>query len=92
MPQPPAEESENLPFREEQERNENNPQTVCTTKKSKLLTAVQVVGLVVALVLATYNNALLEDLAEPETEPQTLLVESEPLAPFARAPRAGLAS
>ena len=90
MPQPPAEESENLPFREEQERNENNPQTVRTTKKSKLLTAVQVVGLVVALVLATYNNALLGDLAEPETEPQTLLVESEPLAPFAPCTQGGV--
>jgi len=60
MPQPPAIESENPPFRDEQERNENPRQRALSSKKSKLFTAVQVVGLVLALVLATYNNASLE--------------------------------
>jgi ELWxxDGT repeat protein len=90
MPQPPAIELENPPFRDEQERNENPRQSAPSSKKSKLVTAVQVVGLVLALMLATYNNALLGNLKEPKTETQSLLVESEPFAPFAPCTQGGV--
>ncbi len=83
MPQTPAEELENLPLEDQRERDDDASQAAPAHKKSRLFTAVQVVGLVIALVLATYNHALLGAQNAPEDDQAPLLVESEPFAPLA---------
>ncbi len=83
MPEHTAHEDNNRRFNEESTR-ENDRETEAP-RRITLMTVLQVMGIVTALVLALYNNALIDHL--PETDTTTaqgqLLVETEPFAPLA---------
>ena len=83
MPASRANESEDLPFEDERGREENEPQPPPSSRKGKVLTVAQILGVVTALVLATYNHALIGEVSMPEADTPLLLVESEPFAPLA---------
>lgn len=63
----------------EEEQNEERHEH----RHNRLFTALQVMGVIIAMLLAVYNNALISAEEAEVVESPRMLVESEPLAPFA---------